>query len=130
MDVRLTGEVLKVDESLGLVFGFAIVCEKDGTPYYDLQGDHVSESEMLKASLDFMENSQVVDEMHDQDDKGTVVFAFPLASDIAKALKVQTDRTGLLIGIKPNADILAKYKSGEYKGFSIGGTAVRTPVTA
>ena len=130
MDVQLTGEVLKVDDTLGLVFGFAIICEKDGTPYFDLQGDHVSEEEMLKASLDFMENSQIVDEMHDQDDKGTVVFAFPVTNDIAKALDIQTDRTGLVIGMKPNEEILAKYKSGEYKGFSIGGTAKRTPVAA
>ena len=130
MEVQLTGEVLKIDESLGLVFGFAIVCQKDGSPYYDLQGDHVSESEMLKASLDFMENSQIVDEMHDQDDKGTVIFAFPLSSDIAKEMDIETTRTGLVIGMKPSENILAKYKSGEYKGFSIGGTAIRKPVAA
>src|ERR1700726_2802355 len=33
-------EVLKVDESLGLVFGWAIVCPKDGADYWDLQEDH------------------------------------------------------------------------------------------
>jgi hypothetical protein len=36
-------EVLKVDESLGLVLGWAIVCKKDGCDYFDLQEDHIPE---------------------------------------------------------------------------------------
>ena len=49
---ELTAEVLKVDESLGLVFGWAIVCAENGNDYYDLQGDHIPESVMLEAATD------------------------------------------------------------------------------
>lgn len=113
--------VVKVDESLGLVFGFAIVSKKDGADYYDLQGDHIPEDSMLKAATDFMVNSRVAKEMHTGDANGTVVFAFPLTSDIAKALEIETKQTGLLIAMRPAEGMLGKFKSGEYTGFSIGG---------
>ena len=83
---------------------------------------------MLKSALDFMENSQVAREMHGKTPEGqrkqagTVVFAFPLTADIAKALDIETSTTGLLIAVKPDATMLAKFKSGELTGFSIGGS--------
>jgi hypothetical protein len=50
------------------------------------------------------------------------VFAFPMTTDIAKAFGVETKTTGLMIGLKPdNNAMLAKFKSGELTGFSIGG---------
>ena len=113
--------VVKVDEALGLVFGFAIVSKQDGEDYYDLQDDHIPEDAMLKAATDFMENSRVAKEMHAGDEAGTIVFAFPLTTDIAKALDIVTKRTGLLIAMRPADGMLAKFKSGEFTGFSIGG---------
>jgi hypothetical protein len=113
--------VVKVDDSLGLVFGFAIVCKIDGEPYYDLQDEMIPEDSMLRAASDFMLNSRVAKEMHEGDDAGTVVFAFPLTTDIAKALDIQTKQTGLLVAMQPNASTLAKFKSGALTGFSIGG---------
>lgn len=114
-------QVVKVDANLGLVFGFAIVSTSDGQPYFDKQGDHIPEDAMLKAAADFMEHSRIAKEMHAGDQKGSVVFAFPLTADIAASLGIVTKQTGLLIAMKPNADVLAKFQSGEYTGFSIGG---------
>lgn len=118
----LTGELIKVDESLGLVLGYAMVCTENGEPYYDLQGDYIPEDVMLKASLDFMEHSQIADEMHDDKDHGTVVFAWPMTADVAKAFGIETSKTGLMIGVRPEPSMLAKFKRGELKGFSIGGS--------
>ncbi|WP_407146258.1 XkdF-like putative serine protease domain-containing protein [Bradyrhizobium sp. ORS 86] len=118
-------QVVKVDNELGLVFGFAIVCKKDGENYFDLQGDHITETAMLKATTDFMLNSRISKEMHEGDADGSIVFAFPLTSDIAKALKIETEQTGLLVAMKPSKDVLAKYKDGTYTGFSIGGSRVK-----
>lgn len=115
-------EVLKVDESLGLVLGWAIVCKKDGQPYFDLQQDYIPEDSMLKAAVDFMQNSRVAKEMHNGESMGTVLFAFPMTEDIAKAFGVETKTTGLMIAMKPDsADMLAKFKDGTLTGFSIGG---------
>ena len=114
-------EVLKVDDELGLVFGFAIVCKQGGEEYFDLQGDHITEEAMLKAVTDFMTNSRAADDMHDEDTHGEVVMSFPLTTDIAKALGIQTEQTGWIVGIRPSPEVLKLYKSGERRGFSIGG---------
>lgn len=117
-------QIAKVDESLGLVFGFAIVSKVDGEPYHDVQGDYIPEDAMLKAGADFMANSRVAKEMHAGDKIGEVVFAFPLTEDIAKSLDITTKKTGLLIAMKPSAEVLAKFRSGEFAGFSIGGRRI------
>lgn len=123
-DFELRAEVSKVDDSLGLVMGFGIICTQDGEPYYDLQGDHIPEDSMMKAALDFMENSQVAKEMHTGEQAGVVVFAWPLTTDVAKAFDLKADKTGLMIAIKPEADMLRKFRDGELTGFSIGGKRI------
>lgn len=60
--------------------------------------------------------------------RGSVPFLFPMTSDIAAALDIQTERTGLLVGALPDPDILQKYKTGEYTGFSVGGFRIRDEV--
>lgn len=117
--------VVKVDEGLGLVFGFAIICKRDGKDYFDVQDDHIPEAAMLEAATDFMLHSRVSKDMHVGGADGTVVFAFPLTSDIAKALEIESKQTGLLIAMKPSADVLGKFRDGTYTGFSIGGQRVK-----
>lgn len=114
-------QLVKVDSNLGLVFGFAIVSTLDSEPYFDKQGDHIPDDAMLKAATDFMENSRIAKEMHAGDQKGSVVFAFPLTAEIAESLGIVTKQTGLLIAMKPTAEVLEKFRDGTYKGFSIGG---------
>lgn len=113
--------VVKVDETLGLVMGFAIICKVDGQDYYDVQEDHIPEASMLEAATDFMINSRAAKAMHRGEKVGQVVFAFPLTTDIAKAFGISSKSTGLMIAMKPDDDMLAKFKSGDYTGFSIGG---------
>lgn len=53
-----TSDLLKVNSELGVVFGYAIVCrEKDAAgnwvDHYDTQDHHISEEEMLRASVEF-----------------------------------------------------------------------------
>jgi len=132
-DFQTQADVIKVDDDLGLVFGWAIVCKQDGKDYFDVQGDHIPEASMLKASVDFMQNSRVAGEMHRQEgdaaskkaeDHGTVVFAWPMTTEVAKAFGMPFEKTGLMIAMRPDADVLAKFKDGTYTGFSIGGKYV------
>jgi cation transport regulator len=118
--------IAKVDEELGLVFGWAIVSKVNGEDYFDLQGDHIPEQSMLKASVNFMENSRMAKEMHDGEGKGTVLFAFPMTTEIAKSMDIHTTQTGLMIAVKPNDKaMLQKFKDGQYTGFSIGGRRIK-----
>ncbi len=119
-------EITKIDDDLGLVLGFAMICKEDGEPYFDLQGDHIPESVMLKATLDFMENSRTLKEMHEGDGRGTVVFAWPMTQKIADAFGITTKKTGLMIGVRPDSEeMLNKFKLGELTGFSIGGFSTK-----
>jgi hypothetical protein len=126
-DVLSSVEVLKADETLGLVFGFAIVCKENGQDHYDLQDHHIPEDVMLEAATDFAVNSRVAKDMHGKSDRGDditgeIAFMFPLTGEIAKTFGLpDPPKTGLMIAMKPDAALLAKFVSGEYKGFSIGG---------
>jgi len=122
-EFQTTAQVCKVDARLGLVFGYAVVCKQNGTDYYDLQDEHVPEDVMLEAATDFMRNSRMADEMHDFAPQGEVVFAFPMTTDVAKALGIEARQTGLLIGMRPSPEVLRKFEDGTYTGFSIGGRA-------
>lgn len=125
-------KVAGIDEGHGLIFGWAIVSKQDGQDYFDLQGDCIPESTMLAASTEFMQSKRIAGDMHERDaagepvEKGAVVFAFPLTTEIAKAMGIVTKTTGLMIAMKPSDPaILAKFKSGEYSGFSIGGKRIQ-----
>ena len=121
----LTADVAKVNEDLGLVMGFAIICKRDGEPYFDVQDDHVPEDAMMAAALDFMQHSRTAKDMHSGQSAGCVVFAWPMTEEVAKAFNIVTDTTGLMIAMKPDSDeLLEKFRSGEYTGFSIGGERI------
>lgn len=127
----LAVEICKVDESLGIIFGFAMVTKVNGEEHIDTQDDAIDEFGLIEATADFMLTKRTGCIMHERDDDGGVVnggdviFAFPLTSDIAKALKIESPRHGLLIGFRPNdPEELQKAKRGEYTGFSIGGARI------
>ncbi|MCH9664659.1 MAG: hypothetical protein K0U41_02285 [Gammaproteobacteria bacterium] len=125
---EISSKILKVDDSLGLVMGFAIISKIDGEDYYDRQGDHIPESAMLEAATDFMLNSRMAKDMHKEDGQlpGSIVFAFPMTTDIAKAFNIETNTTGLMIAMQPDdPEVLEKFASGEYTGFSIGGARIK-----
>lgn len=133
---EIRSEILKVDDELGIVFGWGIVCELDGEPYFDTQDDYISESEMLAASADFMVKSREMDANHQRVQTGDVVFAMPMTKDVAAAYNMELPRnndgqtvSGFMLAVKPHDDAeLAKFKDGTYTGFSLEGMAIRERV--
>lgn len=121
----LNVSVTKVDDQLGIVFGYAIVCQEDGRDYYDIQGDFIPEESMLRAAAGFMAGRRAAKAQHAGGPVGQVVFGYPLTKDIAAALDIQISRTGFVVGMKPDdADTLEKFATGEFTGFSIGGRRI------
>lgn len=114
--------LIKADKDLGLIFGWAIVSTEDGEPYYDVQGDHIPEDSMLEAAADFMLKHRTMKVMHSGKKVGSVVFAWPMTEEIADAMGISSNRTGLMIAVKPdNPNVIARFKDKQYTGFSIGG---------
>lgn len=120
----------KVDTNLGLVFGWAIICKEDGVDYFDTQEHHIPEQAMLEATTEFMKSERTAMDMHMGPDAvlaGSIVMAFPMTTEVAKAFGIETSTTGLMIAMQPDdATILAKFESGEYTGFSIGGFMIES----
>ena len=121
-----TREVIKTDSARRLVFGFAIICKDADGEHDDLQDEHVPEDVMFDAGLDFALNSRVAKEMHGKgaagdEQVGTYPFIFPLTTEIAAALDIQTEKTGLLVAAQFDQPTFDRFESGELTGFSIGG---------
>lgn len=123
--------ILKVSTELGLIFGFAAICKVDGEDFYDSDNEHYPEEAMLADTTEFAKSRRVACTMHARDaagapvEDGGVVHTFPLTTEIAKALDIQTRRTGLLVALAPdNPATLEKARSGEFTGFSIGGAVI------
>lgn len=114
----------KVDEGLGLVFGWGIICTEKGQPYYDLQGDHIPESVMLEGVTDFMKSARVAKDMHTGKRIGTIIHSFPYTAEIAKAYgDPEPERTGWRVAMRPDSEALLKqFRDEKRTGFSIGGT--------
>lgn len=117
----MKASVCKVDESLGLVFGWAIVCTEKGAKYHDVQGDHIPEHVMLNAVTDFMKHARVAKDMHSGEQIGDIVHSMPWTAEIAKAFGGTAEKTGWMVAMAPSAEVLKQFASGERTGFSIGG---------
>lgn len=127
-EVTATVRVAKVsDDEVGIVMGWAFVCTENGEPHYDLQGDNVDESDIVKIAAALLDAG--VDEQHDYVSTGSVAFAFPITTEIAAAMAIKSERTGLMVGIRPSPEVLAKFKDGSLTGFSIAGIGEREEVT-
>lgn len=129
LDIEATARVVKTSsDELGLVFGWALTSKAGGTDYFDLHGDNIVEEDLIRVAAEFMERGGATDEQHDFEADGRVVFAMPLTAEVAKSFGIQTDTTGLMVAIKPSPEVFAKFKAGEYTGFSIAGIGERLEV--
>lgn len=122
-EFRKDGGLKTVDAKHNLVFGYALVDKKNGKDVYDLHGDNITEDAMIVAAEDFAMNSRMAKEMHRGDAVGAVPFVMPITKELRDFIK-DNDQTGLLIGMKLPDEVLAKFESGEYTGFSIGGKRI------
>ena len=80
---------------------------------------------MLRAATKFMATGRTAKEMHAGDAVGTVLFAWPMTSEIASSFGLDVADTGLWVGVKfDDAEVIKAFKDGTLTGFSIGGRRV------
>lgn len=126
-------DFVKTDEEQRLVTGWAsIITNPDGTPYVDSQGDVILEKDLVDTVNDFMAHHRHLGDSHARiTGIGTIVESLVVTNDVKKILGLPpTMPSGWLITAKVlDDDVWARVKSGELAGFSIGGRAVREPIT-
>jgi hypothetical protein len=130
-EFQLTCKAARLDEAIGVVFGYAVASTIDGgqSPHIDLQGDAViGGDELIKIALGFAEAGAHSDVMHDCVKDGWVPFVMPLNAETKKAFGLAGDVEGIAIGMKPSAETFKRFVSGEFSAFSVYGTAERTPI--
>lgn len=114
--------ILKLDDEQRIVWGWASVSTKGGTLVVDRQGDVIEPAEMVKMANDFMLESRTGKSMHGGNRVGEFIHSLPLTNELAKALGIETDREGWIVGMKVYDEaVWADVKAGKYAGFSIGG---------
>jgi hypothetical protein len=127
----------QINDELGIVVGWAITCTKDGQPYYDLNVDRDGASrasaspststttEMFKAAPRLRRATELrATSCTRARTSASSCSCSRSTDDIYKALfgvEHHAPITGLAVGYKPPPDVLAKFKSGELRGFSIEG---------
>ncbi|WGH28520.1 hypothetical protein 13VV501A_gene0023 [Vibrio phage 13VV501A] len=131
MQVATEYKISKVDTGLGLVFGWGQVCkertEKGLEDFYDSDNDCLAEEGLVEAWDGLMSEGRVLKANHRGKQIGDIVFAFPFTEEIAKSLGFDVSgipRTGAIVGVRPQPEIFAKYVSGEWDSFSVGGTII------
>jgi hypothetical protein len=131
----ITVPILKYNDELSTVYGWASVNSEGGEIVTDHQDDQVVDAEIVKAAHDFITSSRTGGVLHARQDDGSpyrggdIVESVVMTPDVQKALGIDLGRTGWFIGYRvDDADVRALVKSGALKAFSIGGRARRVPV--
>jgi hypothetical protein len=126
---ELRAKVVKTDDALGLIFGYAFSTSLDGgkTPHVDCQDDAI-DPDFLKTVTEFIEAGGKTDVNHDFESDGKIVYAWPLLPEINAAMGITSEKMGLAVAVKPSAETYKRFQSGELTGFSIAGTGIREPL--
>lgn len=115
-----------------LVSGWANIAKNaDGSRPLDWQGDVIEPEELEKAAITFMMDYRESGTNHEGDAKGVVVESIVLTKDKQAAMGIPegTVPEGWFITVKVTDDeTFQKVKDGEYRMFSIQGTAERVAV--
>ena len=131
----ITVPILKYDDALNTVYGWASVNTERGEIVTDHQDDQVSDAEIVKAAHDFITSSRIGGVLHARRDDGLpyrggdVVESLVMTPDVQKSLGIDLGKTGWFIGYRiDDPEVRGLVKSGDLKAFSIGGRARRVPL--
>jgi len=131
--MELTGQILKVDEEQGRVYGWAYVFTKNGEQVEDLSGDVVDTPETRRqledAFVGYVKDHRTGDLDHNQFGVSQLIEAVWVDKTKAEMMGMSTDREGMWVGYEFNRDTeagLAAWETAKTRGaFSIVGAGKR-----
>lgn len=129
MDLGITFEFEKADNTGRFVRGWASVVSENGKPVTDHQGDIITIDELRKAAHAFVCDARVAKAMHSGQQVGEVVESVVIDDAFAKAVGMSDGKRGWWIAMQINDPaVQAQVRKGVLRAFSIGGRGRRTPV--
>jgi hypothetical protein len=134
--MELTGEILKVDEEQGRVYGWAYVFTKNGQQVEDLSGDVVDTPEtrrqLEEAFVGYVKDHRTGDLDHEKFDVSQLIEAVWVDKTKAEMMGFDTDREGMWVGYEFNRDTpegLQAWETAKTRGaFSIVGRGKRETI--
>lgn len=114
---------------LGLYLAWAAFSKRNGEDFYDSHGDHIPEDDLVAGALS-LAKSRLLKVEHNGADRGDIPLVYPMTTDIAKSLGLESKDSGLLIGFRPDAELAAQIDAGEIDQLSISGRAMAEMVKA
>ena len=127
---EVRARVAKVDADQRLAFGWAsVAADADGRPVIDHQGDLIPIAELERAAYDYVIRSRDASEMHGRRGVATLVESVVLTPEKYAALGLPVGPLGWWVGFRVTDDaVWQRVKAGDFREFSIGGSATRQPV--
>lgn len=121
-------QVLKFDDDRHLVFGWAnVAISKSGTQVTDSHDHQIDPSELEHAAYQFNLSYREMDEMHTEPVTGRLVESFFVTPEKLEKMGLPADALpqGWWVGFHvDDEEVWQKIKKGDYRMFSIAGTAV------
>lgn len=136
MDKELSGEILKVDEEQGRVYGWAYVFTKNGEQVVDHSEDIVdtpdARQHLEEAFVSYVKDHRTGDLDHETFGVSRLIEAAFITKDKAEMMGLSTDREGLWVGYEFNRDTpegLQAWETAKQRGsFSIVGRGRREAI--
>ncbi len=136
--MQLSGEIVKVDEEQGRVYGWAYVFTKNGEQVQDHSGDVIDTAETRQALEDafvgYVKDHRTGDLDHEQFGVSKLIEAAFITKDKAELMGLTADREGMWVGYEFNRDTaegLAAWETAKTRGaFSIVGRGRREAIDA
>lgn len=127
---EIRARVAKVDAEQRLAFGWASVAiDAEGRPVIDHQGDLIPVAELERAAYRYVITSRDASEMHGRRGVAQLIESVVLTPEKYAALGLPIGPSGWWVGFHVNDDaVWQRVKSGDFREFSIGGSATRKPV--
>ena len=136
MDKQLSGEIVKIDEEQGRVYGHAYVFTKNGEQVVDHSGDVIdtpeARAQLEEAFIDYVKDHRTGDLDHETFGVSRLIEAAFITKDKAELMGMTTDWEGLWVGYEFNRDTpegQAAWKKAKTRGaFSIVGSGRRETI--
>lgn len=136
MDKQLSGEILKVDEEQGRVYGWAYKFTADDQQVVDHSGDVIdsdkSKAQFEEAVITYVKDHRTGDLDHEQFGVSRLIEAAFITKEKAGLMGIETAQEGLWVGYEFNRDTpegLEAWNTAKSRGsFSIVGRGRRYPL--